>query len=240
MNSFLKRLRITGFSKVGWQSRRQGFTLAEVLITLGIIGVVSAMTIPQLINNSQKVETVAKLKKTYSIIYQAIKQSEIDNGNNQYWDWGTYGNAVSIIQTFNTYWAPYIRIAKICSSYSDCNYNSLEPWLTTNNATYQVYVADVNSRTSFILSDGSFIIVKNYETTGTLTKTIFVDINASKSPNKLGRDVFMLTIDSDRGIIPYGDDLSDSDVSDNCKDSGEYCATKIIRDGWQIKDDYPW
>ena len=54
------------------------FTLAEVLITLGIIGIVAAMTLPALIqkNNNQVVE--ARLKKFYSVMNQAIIQAEAD------------------------------------------------------------------------------------------------------------------------------------------------------------------
>ncbi len=48
-----------------------GFTLAEVLITLGIIGVVAALTMPSVINNYKEKETIAKLKKTYSVLSQA-------------------------------------------------------------------------------------------------------------------------------------------------------------------------
>lgn len=40
-----------------------GFTLAEVLITLGIIGIAASMTMPSLIQNHKEKETVAKLKK---------------------------------------------------------------------------------------------------------------------------------------------------------------------------------
>ena len=57
-----------------------GFTLAEVLITLGIIGVVSAMTIPNLIAKYQKEQTVVKLKKAISILNQAYKLSYDDVG----------------------------------------------------------------------------------------------------------------------------------------------------------------
>lgn len=39
------------------------FTMAEVLITLGIIGIVAAMTLPALIQKYQKQETSARLKK---------------------------------------------------------------------------------------------------------------------------------------------------------------------------------
>lgn len=62
------------------------FTLAEVLITLGIIGVVAAMTIPTLISKTQKKEAVTRLKGAYSQIAQAIRMSEADNGDISNWD----------------------------------------------------------------------------------------------------------------------------------------------------------
>ena len=63
----------------------QGFTLAEVLITLGIIGVVAALTLPALIqkNNNKVVET--RLKKFYSAINQAIMLAENDYGDKKIW-----------------------------------------------------------------------------------------------------------------------------------------------------------
>ena len=58
----------------------KGFTLAEVLITLGIIGVIAAMTIPQLINGYQKSVVENKLKKFYSMINQALNSSLAEYG----------------------------------------------------------------------------------------------------------------------------------------------------------------
>ena len=58
----------------------RAFTLAEVLITLGIIGVVAAMTLPSLMNKIQKRDTAARLKKFYSAMNQAINRSTVDNG----------------------------------------------------------------------------------------------------------------------------------------------------------------
>ena len=55
------------------------FTLAEVLITLGIIGVVAAMTLPTLIQKYQEKVTVNKLKKMYSVLSQAYNLYRIDN-----------------------------------------------------------------------------------------------------------------------------------------------------------------
>ena len=60
--------------------KNEAFTLAEVLITIGIIGVVVAMTLPSLINNSQKKELEAGLKKNYSVIQQAFDMYFAENG----------------------------------------------------------------------------------------------------------------------------------------------------------------
>ena len=56
------------------------FTIAEVLITLGIIGVVAAMTLPALITRNQNKALEASLKKNYSIILQAFDMYQADNG----------------------------------------------------------------------------------------------------------------------------------------------------------------
>jgi prepilin-type N-terminal cleavage/methylation domain-containing protein len=60
--------------------RQAGFTLAEVLITLGIIGVVAALTIPGLIASYQKKVVETRIKKFYSVIQQAVKMKEANDG----------------------------------------------------------------------------------------------------------------------------------------------------------------
>ena len=82
--------------------KKQGFNLAEVLITLGIIGVVAAMTMPALIGNYQKKEVVTRLKKAYSIVQQAIRLSELDNEEVQYWETNLSGD-----EFFNRYFEKY-------------------------------------------------------------------------------------------------------------------------------------
>lgn len=54
--------------------RKIAFTLAEVLITLGIIGIVAAMTLPALINKYQQKQTITQLQKVYSVLNQALRQ----------------------------------------------------------------------------------------------------------------------------------------------------------------------
>ena len=61
-------------------SRKAAFTLAEVLITLGIIGVVAAMTLPTLVNNYKEKELVTQVKKTFSNIQNAVLLAQKDLG----------------------------------------------------------------------------------------------------------------------------------------------------------------
>ena len=70
---------------------------------------------------------------------------------------------------------------------------------------------------------------------------IYFDINAHRPPNRLGRDTFIFTR-SDKGILPFGIDLAEDEINNGCSKSGSgrYCAAKIMRDGWLIKEDYPW
>ncbi len=66
-------------------SRKFGFTLAEVLITLGVIGIVAAMTIPTLVSNYQEKATIAKVKKFYSDMSHACKLAVVENGPINEW-----------------------------------------------------------------------------------------------------------------------------------------------------------
>ncbi len=95
--------------------KKQAFTLAEVLITLGIIGVVAAMTIPILMTAYRKKQTVTRLKRAYSIVQQSIRLSEDENGEVESWDTKLNGD-----EFFKTYLANYIK-------YLD-KYTSQELW----------------------------------------------------------------------------------------------------------------
>lgn len=101
---------------------KQAFTLAEVLITLGIIGVVAALTMPALIANHKKTVVETRLAKFYSTMNQAIKMAEADYGDVNQWDkWETLyetddkGNKHVTTNTeyFNKYFEPYITYLKV-------------------------------------------------------------------------------------------------------------------------------
>ena len=205
--------------------KKTGFTLAEILITLGVIGVISAITLPIVIKHYQQQVTVNKLKKVYTILNQAIKLSEIDNGLPSTW------GADSQYEYFDRYWQPYIKINKKCSEkHGRCGY-SAAPWRCLNGNCVVYFDYGPDPGVGAILIDGIFA----YFT----TEEVYIDINGLSSPNRFGKDVFIFKI-SDLGIMPSGINEQYSVVNNNCKLSGSYCIAKIVKDGWKIKNDYPW
>lgn len=91
--------------------KNKGFTLAEVLITLGVIGVVAALTIPVLIENHNKKIVVTRLKKVYTTMNQAIKMAELEYGDRKEW----FENKSGLDRTFTKQWVdkylvPYLNV----------------------------------------------------------------------------------------------------------------------------------
>ena len=86
--------------------RRVAFTLAEVLITLGIIAVVAALTLPTVVSNYKKQVTVSKLQKAYSTINNAFKQSEAANESSEFCDDPVVTGSQSY---FEKYFKPYLN-----------------------------------------------------------------------------------------------------------------------------------
>lgn len=224
------------------------FTLAEVLIVVGIIGIVAEMTIPTLQKDFQKQVTISSLKKQYSSLAQAVRLSEADNGPNENWDWGLSTDG-TVRQSFDYYWAPYLRISKYCSSYSDCGYNSVAPWLRPDGTSYGMTLVYAPMRTTVILNDGTLLLVKAFQSApvngdpDVSSRYIFIDINGPQGPNTLGKDVFDFILVPQKGLMPYGYGASSAFVNSNCSKGswGETCAAKIMYEGWIINStDYPW
>ena len=222
--------------------RRAAFTLAEVLITLGIIGVVAAMTMPSVIGHYKKQETISKLKKAYTSINQALKMSEIDNGEYEYWDEGFGLGAEQYLQK---YWLPYFNVLKICKSYDECGYQSVYPWTLLNGNQSALIFSNPNYRIPFITTDGilySISIAKGEDDDYTTNSQIHIDINSSKGPNIYGKDIFVFTRVKDKGILPYCYEYTDNKIASSCSKTGDgtCCSQLIMMNGWQFPKDYPY
>ena len=224
-----------------------GLTLVEIFIVLGIIGVVAAITVPNLIQSYQKQATVEGLKTVYNTLSVAIQQSIIDNGPVSTWD--MTGTTVADYGVFaETYILPYLSIAKRCQALTD------ECWaqkcLLLDNSVNSYFSAATNTRYSVILTNG---MVVGFWPRNTWAE-IHVDINGKKGPNIMGKDQFDMTMyktaTPNRGLYFYQQNqqgLSRTDLMTTgypCAKTGSlagfYCGALIFLDGWQIADDYPW
>lgn len=204
---------------------KRGFSLSEVLIVLGVIGVVASLTLPSVIKNYQQQQTISKLKKVYTNLNQAIKLSQADNDEYKYWDL----SSLSAKKEFDKYWKPYIKTVKYCVSYSDCGYSSKTGWMQPNGSTYNSYY----SSGAFILPDG--VLVKLAD------DLIIVDLNAEKKPNKLSKDVFLFNITPQGYIRAHGSSSSYNTIKTYCNSThGHTCAARIMYNNWKIDKDYPW
>ncbi len=219
--------------------RRAAFTLAEVLITLCIIGVVAAMTMPSLMNKIQNRHLVTALKKSYSILSQATTMIQIEHPSSE---WTFYDEAGEGVEPVWELYKPYLKMTKDCG----CAYHSVGCWSKDitkmlNNKNYQYGGEYYNGQgtCSAILADGSSIVLDVFSDTkitgvnnGSLV--FIVDVNGDKAPNQFGKDVFTFGIRTDKGIIvPAGTDNDFplcSTTSDNAF-AGFDCAAKVLQEG---------
>ena len=236
--------------------RCAAFTLAEVLITLAIIGIVAALTIPTLITNYQKKITVSKLQKVYSTLGNMTKLLYADGVYN------VFSGAVSSEKTeqfFNLYVLPYFKLP-VVSEERVCPYESdlpgqCTPFKFANNSTVTTSVlTQLNyGRIYFTTSDKTsyFMIVMKYidpdnPEDGREYRTspeVWVDLNGADGPNTMGKDIFYFRTDFSKGLVmSYCASNSYEYINRDCSKDGYgfCCATKIMLDGWKIKDDYPW
>lgn len=221
-----------------------GFTLAEVLITLGIIGVVAALTIPTLMTAHKKHVTAAKLKRAVSSINQAIKLSESENGEVENWDRTLPQN-----EFMDKYFRPYMKITQVCNPVTDCGYKSTAPWIYLNGTERGDYSnPNFGDRTPFLTMDGFMYTYSIFPNDSDLimsnnNRIIIVDINGAEKPNQFGKDVFFLyRIEEEDSIIPYGANKTDGEIRRSCSKTGDgfYCAALIRANGWEIPNSYPW
>ena len=234
--------------------KKSAFTLAEVLITLGIIGVVAALTIPSIVAHYKKQEVTTKLKTVESLFTQMLNFSIAENGDPQNWDLGASygvdagsGNAEkTLIRITEKYFLPYLKTSNYYGyvSLKDAGYpvyykvdGSLQKWnLESSDAKYCI-IELANGMTTFLRM--------NYSNEYTmLNLIIYVDINGKKAPNIWGRDTFEADIDVRKGkfywsgaqYAQYGRET----LKNFCADKYAYvCGALIWLDGYEIKPDYP-
>lgn len=205
---------------------KRGFTLAEVLITLAIIGVVAALTIPVVVRNYQKTQTVVKLKKVYTTLANTTNLIISQEGAVKNW-------ATSVNNIYGLYRSK-LKLIRDCGSAEGCIEGSPYKYLSGGQTT------DWDTRTDMrkvILADGTQMTMEivdascstnNFVTNGSnnICAAFLVDLNGLKAPNQIGRDIFEFVL-KEKGVEPAGCDI---DNICNKNNTGYSCACKVIRE----------
>lgn len=217
--------------------KKLAFTLAEVLIVMSIIGIVAEMVVPSLVASTEEKIIVTQVKEVYSILTQALKMSEIDNGTVDTWGCPIMGggNDTCVLDKLT----PYLQVAKNCGTSTGC----FAPLYKRINGGAMPFNFDSDPGAKAKLNSGISIDVMQYGSCSSHTGNasnlalsnvcgeIDVDINGDKLPNRVGKDFFVFYY-TKYGIVPAGtkDDTSMYALSIDCKPTsvGFGCAGWVI------------
>jgi len=218
--------------------RYTAFTLAEVLITLGIIGVVAAMTIPVLMMKIENARYYNSFKKGYAIISQITESLLLEEGDME--------SAISTYGTLSKAYQAKVRVAKYCPAgtmVGEC--------MPANSLTTMIDGAAFNANFHFydrmVFADGSAVAIQQISAdcsyvdgASKLCGGISIDINGLEKPNRRGRDIFLLQVTKNK-LIPRGSQETNHwwapgstwycnpSISD--PNSGTACAYRLLHQG---------
>ena len=210
---------------------KNGFTLAEVLITLTIIGVVAATTLPSLNSNVSNRALETQVKKLHNTLTNAVASYLTEQG----------AEGLEDINSFDpdTFVTQYLKPISKCQTPTaeGCMQSTYK--YGTNNYTWTPYY---NNCKAYILNDGNVVCFFTLTNGSNPYIQVYADTNGVKGPNKEGYDMFELVIRNDGSIDDYitGSSSKSSVLSrtqatslSSCK-SGGYCYGYLVRNGFKI------
>ena len=228
--------------------KKNAFTLAEVLITLTIIGVIAALTIPNLMQKWSDHADVAKVKDAYSILSNALRMAVAENGSIDSWDWPNTTSTAWDIPENRLYMAQmmqkYLKVAKFCGN-DDGKGSCKKTYAFDTNGNSGIFprglggtypngsLGRLDRMARIQLTNGMLI---GFDTSNIYyDKLIYVDINGAKKPNRAGYDWFLFPYEVNGKLIPgyYNYQYNcnrDPAVSAGHRD-GSACAHWVIKHG---------
>lgn len=215
--------------------RKMGFTLAEILITLGIVGVIAAVTVPTIIQSYINRSLQVALKKEYSVIQEAFGMYQARN----------YGSRIKPSQIgsqeLKSLIMEFFGVIKDCGFGSNYNTTLEKPCVKNSEIIYKTLDGKNASMGyfddgQFILKDGSMVFLENV-----IAGRVYISVDVNgyiKGPNIWGVDLFTFQLMSDGRILPMGAEGTDyADETSYCSrrlnssyTNGIACTEKALKD----------
>ncbi len=203
------------------------FTLAEVLVTLLVIGILAALTIPQLVQSINDKEFKTAYKKMYSELNQAVRLMVVQKG-------GSYANIYDAVCSDNDCAANqfkndlngYLSFAKTCDSAmgvaEGCWYDRYK-YLGGSAGYFNSLGSTIYS--SAVTSNGTLVLIR-FRLDG--TGYFVFDVNGFKQPNTAGRDVFYVNIEPNGTIRPLVETATNICDASDVNTTGYGCAERFL------------
>lgn len=199
---------------------KKGFTLAEVLVTLGIIGVVSALTIPQLSSRTANAQLGPQYAKAISSLENAI---------------GTffYEYNVKNVTQLNTDDLADTKISTLLAKLNEENYLKMTSGISSGPCSSGYMLADKSVICVRSGADCELSVHNGKEE----CEIIFVSSKAANLGSTInGLDYFKMSLSADGLIYVPGADYTPKDNTCGKKSGGGACAGRVAKNGWKFSD----
>lgn len=220
----------------------KAFTLAEIIITMGIVGVIAALTVPDLVSDYQNKAMAVKIRKSVNDVESAIDQYITAEGKTNFAQTKVMTNR----QTIDGFVRENFRVIKTCGGTNACKRDCAagDEACAQEVATCKEQVAaagcfanekyislDNSASANFNCSETSYILADSTAICMTINSgllDVHIDVNGTEPPNIGGRDMFKFTVNSKVEI--NGGDAA------NCKknSNGYGCIAKLQQNNWKM------
>ena len=243
----------------------KAFTMLEAIVTVIIVGIVAALTLPTLSKNINNEINCSQLGKNINLIQNGIAEM-MQYAQNKSEDATAIQNlgAIQVKDLFtnppegeslNSYMADGQRLFSITGGFlnvseainydinaiTDYSGNPVDENILSDCQTYQF-----NKNKAVIIFQSISNVVENTDDNDVITR-ILIDTNGNATPNRIGNDIFLFGLTNSGHMVPAGSDAYNNNIfgeninsyKEDCQNgeinTGLSCSARVIADNWKIK-----
>ena len=204
-------------------TKKRAFTLTELMIAVGIIGVISAMTVPSLVNNYQKSANAIQLRKVLNEITAAADMLTTEESKQHF-------DQTSAFRNIDSFFNQRFKVIKSCDSRDDgCFYGGAYKAIASTSASSLT----LNNNHYLLANSAAIYPISITRAAGNHEASyidLYIDINGPDSPNTGGRDMFYVRLNGEGEIVPPNNNST-------CTNSniGDGCYRRLLNDNWKME-----